>query len=116
MNNPNEQFVASPTFYDLENIIETKVELTDSYQALVTDLQKQNQQLTEKLIAALEENAKLREQLFTNKGLAKVSLPTLPIPEGNGTSNNLAIDPYTSQILMTSKSRSEMLNGYASPF
>ena len=63
MNNSNEQFVASPTFYDLENIIETKVGLTDSYQALVADLQAQNQQLTEKLIAAMEENAKLREQL-----------------------------------------------------
>lgn len=63
MNNSNEQFVASPTFYDLERIIDTKVKLTDSYQALVTDLQAQNQQLTAKLIAAMEENAKLREQL-----------------------------------------------------
>ena len=81
MNNSNEQFVASPTFYDLENIIETKVGLTDSYQALVADLQAQNQQLTEKLIAALEENAKLKEQLFSSKGLAKVSLPNLPSSE-----------------------------------
>ena len=68
MNKPNEQFVASPTFYDLENMLETKVGLTDSYQALVADLQAQNQQLTEKLIAALEENAKLREQL-NQKGI-----------------------------------------------
>ena len=122
MNNSNEQFVASPTFYDLENIIETKVGLTDSYQALVADLQAQNQQLTEKLIAALKENAKLKEQLsqrgtqlysddaykeFERANPSKgIHLPNLK--------SDIATDPYTSQILMTFKTQSEMLQGYNS--
>lgn len=113
MNNPNEQFVEpSDTANVLEKMLGTKVILTDSYQALVADLQNQNQQLTEKLIAVMEENAKLRQQLFSNKGLEKVSLRTLSIPEGNRTRNDLAIGPYTSEILM----QSEVLKGYASPF
>ena len=93
MNNSNEQFVASPTFYDLENIIETKVGLTDSYQALVADLQAQNQQLTYKEF----------ERANPSKG---IHLPNLK--------SDIATDPYTSQILMTFKTQSEMLQGYNS--
>ena len=64
MNNTNEQFVEpSDTEKVFEKMLGTKVILTDSYQALVNDLQSQNQQLTEKLISVMEENAKLREQL-----------------------------------------------------
>ena len=61
MNNHNEQFVAEPS--DLEKVLDTKIVLNNSFQTLVVDLQRQNQQLTEKLIAAMEENTKLREQL-----------------------------------------------------
>ena len=113
MNNPNEQFV-EPS--DLEKILDTKIVLTSSYQALVADLQTQNQQLTEKLIVAMEENAKLREQLFTNKGLAKVSLPNLPMLEQYQTpvEEEDATAPYIPY--PPSFDYSSPYKGYASPF
>ena len=112
MNNPNEQFVEpSDTANVLEKMLGTKVILTDSYQALVADLQNQNQQLTEKLIAVMEENAKLREQLFTNKGLSKVSLPNLPEPIAEG-----YIRHDGESLIFPTTPSNEILRGYASPF
>ena len=111
MNNHNEQFV-EPS--DLEKILDTKIVLTSSYQALVADLQTQNQQLTEKLIAAMEENAKLRDQLFTNKGLAKVSLPNLSNSSQEAYMRHNREMVYFPNLPTTSTD--EVLKGYASPF
>lgn len=101
MTNLNEQFVAEPS--DLEKVLDTKVVLTSSYKNLVASLQGQNQELTDKLMLAMEENARLREQLqklTTNNGLAKVSLPNFPAIEKAYTTSNA----------------SELLNAYVPPF
>lgn len=60
MTKHNEQFV-EPS--EVKMVLDSKIALTSSYRALVSDLQVQNQQLTEKLIAVMKENAKLKEQL-----------------------------------------------------
>lgn len=93
MTNLNEQFVAEPS--DLEKVLDTKVVLTSSYKNLVASLQDQNQdqnqELTDKLMLAMEENARLREQLqklTTNKELAKVSLPNFSAIEKAYTTSN----------------------------
>lgn len=112
MNNHNEQFVAEPS--DLEKVLDTKIVLTSSYQALVADLQTQNQQLTTKLIVAMEENAKLRDQLFTNKGLAKVSLPNLSNSSQEAYMRHNGEMVYFPNLPTTSTD--EVLKGYASPF
>jgi hypothetical protein len=121
MNNHNEQFVESS---DLEKILDTKIVLTSSYQALVADLQTQNQQLTEKLIVAMEENTKLRDQLqqstgqfYSDKAYAEferanpskgIKLPNLQ----GGVSTLIAGLTTETQTLNTI----EDWKGYASPF
>lgn len=111
MNNHNEQFVEAA---DLEKVLSTKIVLTSSYQTLVADLQTQNQQLTEKLIVAMKENVKLRDQLFTNKGLAKVNLPNI------SNSSQEAYMRHNEEMVyfpnLPTTSTDEVLKGYASPF
>lgn len=90
MTKHNEQFV-EPS--EVGMVLDSKIALTSSYRALVSDLQVQNQQLTEKLIAVMKENANLKEQLrekvvqpysdspyqaHSFDKVQRVSLPNLP--------------------------------------